>query len=41
MQQLSEAIQQGKELVEQLRLADAVIYFHDLLAQPEEQKAWL
>jgi tetratricopeptide (TPR) repeat protein len=44
MQQLSEAIQQGKELVEQMRLADAVIYFHDLLAQPEEQKAariWL
>jgi tetratricopeptide (TPR) repeat protein len=38
MAQLSEAIQQGKELVEQLRLDEAVNHFEKLLAKPSEEK---
>jgi len=44
MEQLSEAIQQGKDLVERLRLADAIKYFEALVANPREEKAartWL
>lgn len=44
MKQLSEPIQQGKNLVQELRLAEAVDYFQSLLARPAEEKAsriWL
>lgn len=44
MEQVSEAIQQGKDLVERLRLADAIKYFEALVANPSEEKAarvWL
>lgn len=44
MEPISEAIQQGRKLVEQLRMAEAVSYFENLLVNPEEVKAariWL